>query len=213
MGDTSGTDVWSMIAGERRLLADIIEGLDAAQLGTQSLCSEWLVRDVAAHLVMPLEVSTPKLLFGILRHGFDFDRFATAYARGDGRSGAELAAAMRDKAGSRYTPPTFGPEAPLTDAVVHGQDMRRPLGIAYAPDPRRATVILDMLVTPKAARAFTNKRVADGLRLEAHDIGWTHGDGPTVTGPAEAVILALTGRTVAFSDLDGDGVELLRGRV
>lgn len=213
MGDDAGTDIWSMIADERRALADMLEGLEPSRFATPSLCSEWTVHDVAAHLVMPLETSTARLLAGLVRHGFNFDKYSRAHAKGDSRGGADLATVLRDKAASHFTPPTFGPEAPLTDAVVHGQDMRRPLGIAYTPAPPRARIILDLLVSPKAARGFTKKRVADGLRLEADDIGWTHGDGPTVKGSAEAVILALTGRTIALSDLDGDGVEDLRARL
>jgi hypothetical protein len=56
------------------------------------------------------------------------------------------------------------------------------------------------------------KRVA-GLRLVATDVGWSHGDGPQVTGPGEAILLAASGRPAGLEDLSGDGVATLRSRV
>jgi len=51
------------------------------------------------------------------------------------------------------------------------------------------------------------------LRFETTDTGWTTGAGPAVRGPAEAMIMAMSGRTGAWADLAGDGVELLRHRI
>ena len=43
------------IAQERRRIADLIDGLDEAQLTTETLCTGWDVKTMGAHLVMPLE--------------------------------------------------------------------------------------------------------------------------------------------------------------
>jgi hypothetical protein len=51
------------------------------------------------------------------------------------------------------------------------------------------------------------------LRFEATDTGWTSGHGAPVRGPAQSVVMAMSGRTRGFADLDGDGVELLRQRI
>jgi hypothetical protein len=51
------------------------------------------------------------------------------------------------------------------------------------------------------------------LRLVATDTGWAYGAGALVRGPAEALLLAMSGRPVALDDLDGDGVPVLRQRV
>ncbi len=51
------------------------------------------------------------------------------------------------------------------------------------------------------------------MRFEANDIDWAHGSGPTVSGSAKALLLAITGRTTAFGPLSGDGVSTLRARV
>jgi len=48
------------------------------------------------------------------------------------------------------------------------------------------------------------------LRLEATDVDWTVGDGPVVRGPAQALLLLLTGRdAAALPALAGPGVARL----
>ena len=43
-------DVWRSIDSERLSLADLLDDLSPAEWETPSLCTGWLVRDVAAHL-------------------------------------------------------------------------------------------------------------------------------------------------------------------
>ena len=50
------------------------------------------------------------------------------------------------------------------------------------------------------------KRVA-GLRLVATDVDWSHGSGPEVSGPGEAILLAASGRPAGLAELDGAGVD------
>ncbi len=57
------------------------------------------------------------------------------------------------------------------------------------------------------------KGVLDGPRFEADDIDRAHGSGTTVSGKADALLLAITGRTTAFGHLSGDGVPTLRVRL
>jgi len=63
------------------------------------------------------------------------------------------------------------------------------------------------------ARGIVAQGTLNGLRFEANDIDWAHGSGPTVSGNAEALLLAITGRSIAFGLLSGDGVSTLRARV
>jgi hypothetical protein len=51
-----------------------------------------------------------------------------------------------------------------------------------------------------------------GLTLRASDADWSHGAGPTVTGPVIALVMAMTGRKQVLDDLAGDGVAVLRKR-
>jgi hypothetical protein len=73
-------------------------------------------------------------------------------------------------------------------------------------------VSLDFL-TGGRAPGFTTRRRLAGLRFVASDQTWEHGSGALVTGPAEALMMAMTGRPVALSELDGAGVRTLADRL
>jgi hypothetical protein len=51
-----------------------------------------------------------------------------------------------------------------------------------------------------------------GLALRATDADWSHGTGPEVSGPVLALVMAMTGRKSAASQLSGEGVALLQAR-
>jgi hypothetical protein len=46
----------------------------------------------------------------------------------------------------------------------------------------------------------------------ATDSEWSYGDGPAVSGPLLALVLAMTGRTGAHDDLSGEGLAVLASR-
>lgn len=202
--------MWRSIADEREALADVLDLLGPPEWETKSLCDGWTVRDVAAHLVMPLEHSMPVLLAKIVAAGFDFHRMTNAAVRADHRDGHELAAALRARRASHFAPPGLGPAAPLTDVIVHGLDIRRPLGIPANFPPERLRVCLEFVASPKAGRGFTTRAHTGAFRWSAPDVGWAAGSGPLVEGPGEAVLLALLCRPVAYGELSGDGAAQLR---
>jgi hypothetical protein len=43
------------------------------------------------------------------------------------------------------------------------------------------------------------------LKLVATDMSWSHGSGPEVSGPAEALVMMMAGRVGALDDLSGEG--------
>lgn len=205
-------ELWRMVAEERVGLADTLDGLTDEQWATPSLCEGWTVRDVAAHLV-PRERSMARLLVKLaVSYRLDFARFAFDMAKQDPTPGPLLARELREEKDSRFVPPGMGPIAPLTDLVVHGQDVRRPLGIDHRITPDRARPILDFLVSPKATRGFVRKSHVTGITWRCTDLEWSSGSGPLVQGPAADIILALLGREVAYKELAGDGVALLTSR-
>ncbi|WP_209305170.1 maleylpyruvate isomerase family mycothiol-dependent enzyme [Blastococcus sp. CT_GayMR20] len=206
-------DTFAEIADERRGLAALLSGLTGEQQATQSLCREWSVHDVVAHLVVPLEVGIPKFVLAMVACRGNFDRANVRLTREQARRPfGELTEVLRRKADSRFTPPGAGPEAPLTDLLVHGLDIRWPLGLPRdIPQERLHTSLTYLTAAP--AGGVVPKGTLDGLRWEASDIDWSHGSGPTVRGDAEALLLAITGRTVALRHLSGDGLSTLRGRL
>jgi uncharacterized protein (TIGR03083 family) len=200
------------IASARRELADYLETLDDDAWNAQSLCDKWKVRDVVGHVTLPLTTPVRKIALKMATSGFNFDKANDRLSRerGSTLSREQLIQDLRDNAEHPFKPPGMGHEAPLTDITVHTSDIRRPLGAQPQLPERRAELVLDFLA--KAPKGFVAKKRVAGLRFEASDIDWSHGDGPVVRGPAEALIMVLNGRAAALDDLEGDGVAILRSR-
>lgn len=197
-----------MLAHERRALADDLAALDPPAWAAPSLCGAWSAQEVLGHLVVPLVHSRADLLRAGIRHRGRFDRVNEALAREQGRRPVPaLLADLRAHAEHRFHPPGFGPDAPLTDLLVHGQDIRVPLGRPSPVAPERYRPVLDLLTAGRSALIL--RRRPPRLRLEATDLDWHRGDGPAVRGRAEDLAVALAGRTAVADRLDGDGHDAL----
>jgi uncharacterized protein (TIGR03083 family) len=206
--------ILDLIADERRTTADLVDSLDEAQLRTRSLCSEWTVHDVGAHLLMPTDTPLRKLVVAMVTSAGNFDKVNLKMtAQTAKKPSKEVAAMLRANAQHPFKPPGHTHTAPLTDLLIHGQDMRRPLGIRYRPDDEKLRIALDFLVSPTARRGFVDKRTLEGLRFEASDLDWSSGDGPTVRGPATSLLMLMAARPAALDDVAGDGVATLRQRI
>ena len=170
------------------------------------------MRDVAAHLTSAFTTSGPTFLVNIVQCGFNFDRANDKITRKIAEQPVEaIVETLRANAEHRFTPPTMGAEAPLTDAIVHGQDIRRPLGLIR--DFPEAHLVRSLDFVTGKQRGFVPKGRLDGLRFEATDVGWSSGAGAELRGSGEAVLLAITGRGQVLDELEGDGAEILRGRL
>jgi uncharacterized protein (TIGR03083 family) len=205
-------DHWDTIASERLALADQLDLLTPGQWDTQSLCDAWTVRHVAGHLVVPHVVSIPAFLVTFVAAGGSFSRAnVAATAKQAKRPTADIVADIRRYADSRAKPPGFGSEAPLAEVLVHGQDIRIPLGLDDTSAIESWVAALDFLVMPKARRGFVSRSVQD-FHLVASDVDWAHGTGDEVRGPAVALALAMMGRRARWEDLTGPGAPRLTGQ-
>ncbi len=100
----------------------------------------------------------------------------------------------------------------LGEIVVHGGDVRRPLGLVHASPASTLTPLAAFFATRNSiVRSRSN---AAGLRLVATDGPFTTGadDDPLVTGPTLALVMAMAGRGAFCDDLEGPGVATLRTR-
>jgi hypothetical protein len=100
--------------------------------------------------------------------------------------------------------------AMLGEIIVHGEDIRRPLGLSHE-SPEGALVALADSWKNSNLLIGAKRRTA-GLRLRATDVDWAHGDGPEVAGPLISLVLAMTGRKGAHPDLTGEGLATLANR-
>jgi uncharacterized protein (TIGR03083 family) len=201
-------------AANRRLLADFFDSLSDDQLDSRSLCAEWTVREVLAHLAMPLVVSLPRFVLQIARNRGSLDRASVAVAREIGRRDVhELTGTLRAHADRRLPAPGVGPMGQMADGCIHLRDCARPLGLVTDVTLGDWRMVLDFLPTKKAALGLVPQGRMDGLRFRASDQEWALGAGPEVVGPSEALALALTGRSAALPDLTGPGAEILAGRL
>ena len=201
---------WAAIAGRRRALAQLVEGRPDEDWERPSLCAEWRIRDVVAHVALtPHSPTVGAILLAAVRARGDFDRvnrdMARAYAA---RPPAELVADLRESADSRRKPAITTLDNLLFDVLVHVQDVALPLGVECPPPPAAAREGVERVW--RMGWPFWAKRKLRGLRLEATDVDWTVGDGPVVRGPAQALLLLLTGRAAAaLPALAGPGVARL----
>lgn len=204
-------DAMALATDERRDLADFLATLTAEQWLMPSLCGEWNVAELVAHIVSYEELSIPQLLGAFARGGFSPNRVnRQRRAALANRSPDQLLETLRAHLRPRGLTTAFGGAIGLTDALIHHQDIRRPLGLPRTIPAERLHVAFKLgFIAP----VLPVRRNARGLRLTAPDINWARGDGPDVTGPGEALLLALAGRAVALDDLSGEGVPILRRRL
>lgn len=203
-------DLWSAVAAERGALAEDLAGLSAEQWKTRSLCREWNVGQVLAHMTSTATL-TPVTFFGnFARAGFSFSSFAnTQIRRHLGPDREATLAGFRAVQHSTSSPP--GPKASwLGEAIVHAEDIRRPLGIDHTYDMDAVRHVADFY---KGSNALigSKSRIA-GLALRATDTDWSHGEGEEVSGPMLSLLMAMTGRKAGCDELEGSGVATLESR-
>jgi uncharacterized protein (TIGR03083 family) len=126
-----------------------------------------------------------------------------------GATAAETLERFR-RVGTSTTKPPLPTMAMLGESIVHGEDIRRPLGIRRDYPMETVTRVAeyyqgsDLVVLAKG-------RIG-GLRLVASDGSFTTGSGPLVSGTTLALTMAMTGRTMYCDELEGVGVATLRDR-
>jgi uncharacterized protein (TIGR03083 family) len=183
--------VWRHIDTERAWLADLLESLPDDAWRQQSLCQDWTVRDVGAHLTFS-HARVREILWPAVRAGFRYDTFVRDSALRSPLTHEEIVATLRSFVGSRRRVSFITDLEPLIDVLVHTQDICRPLGIDHPMPPDAAAAAADrVLSTPRPLRRWTPPR---RVTLVASDVDWSYGTGPPARAPMQEHLLALTGR-------------------
>lgn len=213
-GTTAGlprpAGIWPLVHAERAALAADLTNVTDEQWATPSLCGGLTVCEVLAHLTAGASLNPVRWMVGVIRCRFDFEKqVAMRLAEQLEATGAETLHRFRRVVTSTTKPP-LPTIAMLGESIVHGEDIRRPLGIRRDHPIDTLTQVAqyyqssDLVVLAKG-------RIG-GLRLVATDGPFTVGSGQLVSGTTLALIMAMTGRTTYCEDLRGDGVATLRDR-
>jgi uncharacterized protein (TIGR03083 family) len=184
-------------------LVERLAGLNEEQWNSPSLCSEWRVRDVLAHMTAGAEgaFGVGWIFRNMLRRGFNYNRWVAVDGQVRGQQDPGLV--LKSFGNAAAKPPGAKPVKSLMHVLIHGQDMCRPLGIKRDLPETHLVPVADFVRDD--VRIFGAKQRIAGLKLTATDMDWSHGNGPEVTGPAEALVMMMAGRLVALDDLSGAG--------
>lgn len=207
----SASAYWELIHTERARVASMLDGLTEQQWLTRSLCTEWTVEHVTAHLTAAAHTGTGAWLRSISLAGFSPQRHNARRLKAHlGRTPSETGERFSDSVMLSIAP-TKDYAAWLGEVIVHGQDIARPLGIELSPDPSAVREVAAFF----AARDFAvnSHRTAKGLTWEATDSDFVVGSGRLVRGPLLSLVMAMAGRGDFLAELDGDGTRVLRSRI
>jgi len=203
-------EIWQHIHAERAQMAETWATLSPEQWATASWCEGWSVQDTAGHVLAAAEQTPVNFYKELIAAGFRFNVFTDRAAKRLAAVGpAELVRRLKARTTTTNHPPA-PVMAMLGEIIVHGEDIRRPLGLDHrAPEPALVAVADGW---KKSNLLIGSKRRIAGLRLRATDTDWAHGEGPEVAGPLVSLVLAMTGRKGAHGDLSGPGLDTLASR-
>jgi uncharacterized protein (TIGR03083 family) len=209
-------DYEGLLWAESGDLGSLLDELDDTEFDRASLCDGWRVRDVVSHMLLGHTTPMAPMVALVAKHGFNVPKASRAEstAFGSAHSPAAIRAGWRGmvdgrtmKGISKVIPKKEG----FVDHLIHHQDIRRPLGRNRTIAPDRLVAALDAM--PTIGGFVKSKGRMRGLAWRATDVDWSFGDGPEVSGPAEALILLSSGRRDPLDEVTGEGVSTLDERL
>lgn len=207
----SETESWDLIHAERARLADLLTTLEPEQWAHATLCTEWTVEQVVAHLTAAANTGRWAWIRSIIRAGFDPAKHnARLLERRLGDSPEQTLAKFHNSIPLTIAPTKDFP-AFLGEVIVHGQDIARPLELDLVPGDKGTIHVARYFASKDFA--VNSKTLVKGLKLSAVDADFESGSGPEVTGRVLDLVLAMAGRPEALTDLTGSGVSELRRRM
>ncbi|MEV6244238.1 maleylpyruvate isomerase family mycothiol-dependent enzyme [Lentzea sp. NPDC051838] len=194
--------MWQTIDAERAATANLLASLEEDQWSTPSLCEGWTVREVAAHLSLAHRIGIGGAIVEYAKALGSFNRVVDRTARAEARRPTpELVAELRSAVGVHKTAPGQSIKNALMDVMVHTQDIALPLGIERHM-PIEAAVVSAEDLWRMGFPFHARKRLA-GHRLVATDADWSAGEGAEISGPIQALVMLLAGRTATIPKLTG----------
>jgi uncharacterized protein (TIGR03083 family) len=204
-------DLWALVRAERAALAEDLSGLNAEQWRHGTLCGQWDVEEVVAHLTAAASLNQWRWVRSMLGARFRADvHNQRRLVEHRGSTPAETLERFHAIIGSTAAPSGHTP-AYLGEVVVHAQDIRQPLGLTRTPNVDALTPVADFFA--RRDFAVASRTTVAGLQLRADDGPFATSTGPLITGSTLALVMSMAGRAPYIGELDGPGVPTLRARV
>lgn len=205
------THLWALVHAERAALAEDLVALSAQQWRHDSLCGQWDVEHVVAHLTAAASMNQWQWLRSMFGARFRPNvHNQRRLAEHLGRTSAETLDRFRAVIGSTTAPSGHTP-AYLGEVLVHAQDIRWPLRLPGTPSVEALTPVADFF----AQRNFTvaSRAHVTDLQLRADDGPFVAGSGPLLAGSTLALVMSMAGRETYLEQLNGPRVPILRSRL
>lgn len=202
--------IWRHVTSERLALLEILRDLAEHEWTRPSLCAGWTVKDVAGHVTASPQVRLTDFPVLLARGGFSYNRMILRDGQRRGRAPVEQILADHARlAGVHRAPPLLTPLEPLTDILVHTQDIVRALDREYVPPVDAVLLAVDRVRT--MALFLGSRRIIRSVRMVATDADWVRGDGPTIEAPMRELLMVCAGRAPDLALVRGEGRELVAG--
>src|ERR1035438_1038533 len=151
MGRSRDDHLWALAHAERTALAEDLSGLNAEQWRHGTLCGQWDVEEVVAHLTAAASLNQWRWVRSMLGARFRVNvhnqRRMVEHRGSPPAETLDRFCAIIDST----TAPSGHTPAYLGEVVVHAQDIRQPLGLPRTPDVDALTPVADFF----ACRDFT----------------------------------------------------------
>lgn len=188
------TDPHTMVAATYTGLADLLASSPDETWDAASLCTQWRVRHIVAHVTMPARLTAEQFGAEMAAAGGDFGVLSERVAaQGATLPAQELLAALRNHILHTWEPPVGGAAGALSHAVIHSLDVTVALGRPPVAPPDALDTVLESVGRDGSWFGVD----LTGRRFEATDSDWASGDGDDlVRADRGSLIVLLAGRTL-----------------
>lgn len=188
------TDLQSFVAPTYDGLADLLASAPVETWDAPSLCKNWKVRHVIAHMTMPARFTPEQFGAEMAAADGDFTVLSdTVAARDASLPLADQMDALRSSLLHAWQPPGGGAAGALSHAVIHSLDVTVALDRPAVAPKDAVIAVLDQLTAADGAYFGVD---LSGVRLEAADTDWTWGSGDAVRADSGLLVALLSGRTL-----------------
>jgi uncharacterized protein (TIGR03083 family) len=188
------TDLQPLVSTTYDGLADLLAAAPPETWDAPSLCEDWQVRHVVAHVTMPVRLTPEQFGAEMAAAGGDFTVLSnTIAARNASLPVEEQLDALRSRVLHDWQPPGGGAAAATSHATIHSLDITIALHQSAVTPPGAVVAVLNQLTAANGAFFGIN---LNGVRLEATDTDWSWGTGETLRASSGELVALLSGRSL-----------------